>query len=115
MKLLELKQSVDFAVENLRDYQSPSDISVLITTNDRSVGGKACSGVRSVDMGFDWEDGQFRIEPSSYIITESRSRSHPVPVTNCESGGVTFTACGKCLMKVAKDDGYCRHCGQKLI
>lgn len=114
MNLQELKEIIDFEIENLRDYENPQNIQVLITINDRSIGGRASSAIRSVNMGFDWESGQLRISPVKQLISESSSRSIPVPTTKAESGGMTFTACAKCLMKVSKDDGYCRHCGQRL-
>lgn len=115
MNLAELKESIDWEIAHLERYQQLNEIQVLITLKDRSVGGRASSAIRRIDMGFDWESGQLRIEPEQRLIAEAKSRSIAMPTVKAESGGVTFTACQKCMMKVAKDDGYCRHCGQRLL
>jgi len=114
MNLQEIKDIIDWEIAHLRAYENPNDIQVLIDLNEPSVGPHASSAIKSIYMGFDWESGQIRISPVKQLISESKSRSIPIPTVKSESGGVSFTACAKCLMKVAKDDWYCRHCGQRM-
>ena len=70
MNLKELKNIVDFAIENLQHHQNPEEISVLITLSESSVGSRASSTIKYVGMGFDWEHGQFRIEPVTLVSKE---------------------------------------------
>jgi len=115
MNILQLKNIIENVIGRLRDCENPEDIPVLITLSDPSVGVQASSKIQSAGMGFDWEHGQFRIYPVKKIISEEKSRSIPIPIAKYEFGGVSFNGCQKCRLKVAKDDAYCKHCGQRLL
>lgn len=114
MNLKELKEIVDFEIKNLREYEKPEDISVLITLSESSMGARASSSIKYIGMGFDWEHGQFRIEPSLSLVRKGNALTDVKPVVKDDFSGVKFWACPKCRLKVAKDDIFCRHCGQKL-
>ena len=90
------------------------DTEVLITLSDRSVGGRAAARIQGIYSGIDFEHGQLRIEPAEKIFRNINRFDHAVGTIKQEFGGVKFTACSNCWMKVSKDDLYCRHCGQRL-
>lgn len=90
------------------------DTHVLITLSDSSIGGRASVGIQGLYTGMDWETGQLRIEPKEKIFRNIKRMDVPVGITRETSGGISFNACDKCRMKVAKDDMFCRHCGQRL-
>lgn len=96
----------------MRDIEN--DTPVLITLSDSSVGGRAFCRVSCIHTGFDWEAGQLRIEPEEKIFKNIHRMDEPVGIIREECGDVSFNACGKCHMRIAKDDRYCRHCGQRL-
>jgi len=114
MNLKELKSTIDFTIENLNDYQNPEEINVLITLEESSIGARASSGIKYVGMGFDWERGQFRIEPSKPLVKKGNALDDIKGITQFEFGGQKYWGCPRCLQKIKKDDCYCRYCGQKL-
>lgn len=87
---------------------------VLITLSGSSIGSRASVGIQGLYTGIDWEQEQLRIEPQEKIFRNIKRMDTPVGITREISGGISFNACGKCRMKVAKDDTFCRHCGQRL-
>lgn len=98
----------------LEEREIDPDTPVLITLSDSSMGGRASVGIQGLYTGMDWEKGQLRIEPQEKIFRNIKRMDTPIGITRETSGGVSFNACGKCRMKVAKDDTFCRHCGQRL-
>lgn len=96
----------------MRDIEN--DTPVLITLSDSSVGGRASCRVSGIYTGFDWEAGQLRIEPEEKIFKNILRMNEPIGIIREECGNVSFNACGRCHMRIAKDDRYCRHCGQRL-
>ena len=87
---------------------------ILISLADPSIGGRASAEVYNVYAGFDWEEGQVRIEPKIELFKNIKRLDNPIGIVREEFGGVSFNACGKCHMRIAKDDKYCRWCGQRL-
>ena len=69
MTLNELKHAVDFLVE--RGYGNNT---VVITTRDDSVGGRAYCEVASICQGMDWEKGQIRISPVCNLVKKEKYR-----------------------------------------
>ena len=65
MNLREFKARIDFLFATTRD---PDSIKVCITTADSSVGGRAYTEIERIDLGFDWEHNQIRIEPVDKIV-----------------------------------------------
>lgn len=66
MNLKELKEQVDWLYENqLRSYQhAPEDITVSIVVKTvGTVGGTPGVGVKSMQSGFDWDNGKLMIFP----------------------------------------------------
>ena len=87
---------------------------VLITLSDSSIGGRASVGIQGLYTGMDWEQGQLRIQLKEKIFRNIKRMDVPVGIIRETLEGVSFNACGKCMMKVAKDDTFCRYCGQRL-
>lgn len=114
MNLKQLKETVDKTIELLQSHQSPEEIPVLITINNNSVGARGSCETKYVGMGFDWEHGQFRIEPSANLVKLADSLTDiKVPIQK-EFGGRKYYTCVRCECRTSKDDRYCRQCGQKL-
>lgn len=53
MNLEELKMRVDFLCKQSRN---PKEEIVYITTSEHSIGGRAKCEVKSISLGFDWEN-----------------------------------------------------------
>lgn len=115
MNLAELKQNIDFEIKNLNDNgKQAKDVIVLITLSENSAGSRASSEVRYVGMGFDWENGQLRIEPVKKLVSKGNSCIDVKEVICREYDGRKYYTCAKCESKVTKTDNYCRYCSQKL-
>lgn len=89
---------------------------LLVTTSDRSIGGRASVGIKGIYQGFDWEQGQIRIETDEQIIKKYNNRDvekdkwyFTERITNKK-----YSVCSVCHHRVGKNDNYCKHCGQKL-
>lgn len=87
---------------------------VLITLSDGGAGCRAFCKASGIHAGFDWERGQLRIEPEENLFRNIPRMNEAVGIIREEFNGVSFNACGRCHMKIAKNDRYCRHCGQRL-
>lgn len=69
MKLKDLKHRIDFIYEQYKNRpEIPDNLDVVITTSERSIGGRAKVDVSAVHRGIDWEHNQFRIEPTCKLI-----------------------------------------------
>lgn len=114
MNLLELKKIIDYTIKNLHSYQHPQEIPVLITLSESSIGSRAASGIKYAGLGFDWERGQFRLEPTKTLVTKGNALNDKKSVKCKQFEGRNFYFCPRCDSKIAKNDSYCRDCGQKL-
>lgn len=65
MTLKELKERVDFAIQNAR---YPDQIEVCIPNNKPSMGGMSVTGVKSAGKGIDWDKSKFIIWPETEMI-----------------------------------------------
>lgn len=108
------KELYDNLTRLLKIGDVKDDTPVLIALSDSSVGGRTSCRISGIHAGFDWEAGQLRIEPEEKIFKNIHRMNEPVGIIREECGDVSFNACGRCHMKIAKDDRYCRHCGQRL-
>lgn len=73
-------------IERLRDIlnelaESPywnqdkeSQVVITIENFEANLGGRPCEKVQSVGLGFDWEAGQFRIEPENKLMEVSKRK-----------------------------------------
>jgi hypothetical protein len=113
MNLMQLKKAVDLTIENLK-HQNPHEISVVITLSERSIGSRALSQVKYVGKGFDFENGQFRIEPSKDLVTRGNSLTDVKRVMFRQYDEKKYYFCPRCESKISKNDYYCRDCSQKL-
>jgi hypothetical protein len=113
MNLKELKMIVDSTIENLR-FEKPENVQVLITLSEMSMGPRASIAVRTAYLGFDWEHNQFRIEPVKALVTKGNNLTDTKSAIFWQSKGRKYYFCPSCHQNVAKNDYYCRHCGQKL-
>ena len=51
-----------------------SQVVITIENFEANCGGRPYEKVRSVGMGFDWEEGQFRIEPENKLMEVSKRK-----------------------------------------
>jgi len=115
LNLAELKQNIDFEIENLNSNNKNSkDVIVLITLNESCMGARASSGIKYIGMGFDWESGQLRIEPVKNLVSKGNSLIDIKEAITMTFDGKKYYICSKCGNKISKNDNYCRHCSQKL-
>ncbi len=114
MNLLQLKKSVDSTIEHLPKHQNPEDIKVLISLSDSSIGPRASTLVKYACMGFDWESGQFRMEPEIELVSKGNSLNDIKEIKCRIYQGKNYYVCAKCENKVSKNDRYCKHCGQRM-
>lgn len=66
MNLKELKEQVDWLYENQLQhiYPAPDGVNVSIVVKTAgSAGGTPCVGVKSMQSGFDWDNGKLMIFP----------------------------------------------------
>ena len=111
MTLKELKNAVDTAMQFERN---PENVDVVISTTlpYSTCGQRPCTYVRYVGMGFDWEQGQFRIEPKEKLM----EIKHDVPQMVMEWMGNFH--CPKCEYMISKgrkaDAMFCAKCGQAV-
>ncbi|MNP41012.1 hypothetical protein D3C76_1346880 [compost metagenome] len=113
MNLRELKSIVDSTIEHLHQ-KNPEEISVLITLSESSMGARASSGLKYAGLGFDWESGQFRLEPIKQLVNKGNSLQDVKNAVCRKHDGRSSFFCPQCGEKVAKDDRYCRCCSQQL-
>lgn len=99
---------------NTYDNEEILDGFVLVSLSDESIGPRASSTVGSVGIGFDWEDGQFRIEPSTPVERYGNSKGDVKPAREENDDGIKSYWCVRCANKVAKGDKFCRNCSQRL-
>lgn len=89
---------------------------LLVTTSDKSIGGRASVKIKGIYQGFDWEQGEIRIETDEQIIKKYNDRDvekdkwyFTERITNKK-----YSVCSVCHYRVGKNDSYCKHCGQKI-
>ena len=114
MNLKELKNTIDFTIERLHDYEDLNEIPVLITLSDKSIGSRASSIITYAGMGIDWEHGQFRIEPAKHLVSKGNSLVDIKSIVCRPFDSRNYYYCPRCEGKASKDDKYCRHCSQRL-
>ena len=114
MNLEELKKIIDHTIENLIRYDKPNEIPVLITLSESSIGPRASSEIKQAGLGFDWESGEFRIQPSQALVNKGNKLTDPKSVECRSYEGRNYYFCPKCEQQINKNDIYCRYCSQKL-
>lgn len=71
MKLSELKKYIDRQVEVMGDYEDP-EVVIGIKLPYSTVGGSPFTKVKSVQMGFDWDQGKFFLTPEEPLTPSDR-------------------------------------------
>ena len=110
MKLSELNNTIQ------RHLDCNGDAEVVVTLSEPGIGRRAFSDIRSVNMGFDWETNQFRLEPDKKLTSYAKDRDNPQPALRItfKDGSRPIIKCPKCETKLRKDDRYCPRCGQAI-
>lgn len=112
MNLAELARIINL---NMQFERNPEKITVVITTKKpyATCGSRPCTGVASAGMGFDFEDGQFRITPEESLMCIK----HDVPQKVLEWRDMFL--CPKCEHKLSKRKNanikFCSNCGQAIL
>lgn len=116
MKTLTINDAIQILLSYVNHDKKLGDKLLLITTSDRSIGGRASVKIRGIYQGFDWESGQIRIETEQPIIKKYNDRDvekekwlFTERITNKK-----YSVCSACVFRIGKKDRYCKHCGQKL-
>lgn len=71
MKLSELKELVDRAVKTSRDYED-HEVVIAVKLPNTTVGAIPMVAVKSVNKGFDWENGKFIIRAEEELTPANR-------------------------------------------
>ena len=71
MKFRELKAYIDRQMELMRDYEDP-EVVIQIKLPYSTVGGSPFVKVKSVQMGFDWDQGKFFLNPEEDLTPSDR-------------------------------------------
>lgn len=116
--ILTLQELYDAALRMLRIKKMKKDTPIMITTADRSIGGRAFVYATWIREGFDWESGQIRIDTDKKVLKYKNGRDaakSPV-IRKYEQAGKKFVVrkCPACENKIGKEDRYCKYCGQKI-
>lgn len=110
MNVVELHKELGAYIEH-----GIGDWTVRVKTQDRSVGASSAIAINSTSTGFDWDTGTVFLTPSHPLTSKPSRYLNRFNIVRRESGGIEFWACPECLMKVAKHDSYCRHCGTRIM
>lgn len=113
MKIKDIIKVLNWFVDKDEDN---AEKSLYITTDDRSIGGRAFVTVTGITEGFDWEDGQIRASVDKPIIKKYNDRDEEKEkwLFTEKYSGKKYAVCSSCEYRIAKKDKYCRHCGQRL-
>lgn len=116
MTLSQLDEAVRQAVAGT--LSDPDKVEVLITLDFSHLGPRASTGVTSAHLGFDWVDGQFRLEPADKLTTWRKDRDTALPPREqtMDDGQrkLHTLRCPACPNEVKRTDRYCPQCGQRL-
>lgn len=116
--ILTLQELYDAASRMLRIKKMRKDTPIMITTADRSIGGRAFVYAAWIGEGFDWESDQIRIATDEKILKYKNERDvakSPI-IRKYERAGkkIVVRKCSACENKIEKEDRFCRYCGQKI-
>lgn len=116
MKRITINDAIKILSSYVNYDKEMGDKLLLVTTSDRSIGGRASVEIKGIYQGFDWEHGQIRIETDEQIVKKYNDRDiekdkwlFTERITNKK-----YSVCPCCTYRVGKKDNYCKHCGQKL-
>lgn len=113
MNLVEFRDSINHSCSI---HKNPEEVTVCITLSDRSIGPRANTGVRAVNLGFDWEANQFRVEPLDQIVRLGRSKEDEQQCLKSfdKIMNKTFFHCPRCEKIIRGKVRYCSSCGQRI-
>lgn len=72
--ILTLQELYDAALRMLRIKKMKKDTPIMITTADRSIGGRAFVYATWIREGFDWESDQIRIDTDEKVLKYKNGR-----------------------------------------
>lgn len=113
MKLKDLAKDINLT---LKLNPERGENRVVVNLKQFGIGSGAKEPIKSAGNGMDWDKGNFVLYPSKALIHKDKDRDIVIqPVKKQLKGSSrSYYYCGKCHLKVAKDDSYCKHCGQKM-
>lgn len=117
MKLKELYYTLNSYMDDIYNrYKDSEDISVVITLSEPLVGCRTYAEVDDINLGFDWEENQLRIEPKTKLVRLGNSlndiKEPYIRVDKTTNRKYYF--CSSCGGNINRKDYYCKYCGQKL-
>lgn len=93
MKLRELKQLVDRAVETSRDYED-HEVVIAVKLPYTTVGAIPMVAVKSVNKGFDWENGKFIIRAEEELTPSDRDFAETMKKLQDKVGWIEYENSG---------------------
>ena len=95
-----------------------SDNKVVIQLKEPSVGGVACTGIRQLYAGMDWDKGKIIIQTDDPVIYYKKDRDIPKSAVKIVYTRYPQTRpvihCPVCGDKLRKNDRFCSRCGQAV-
>lgn len=82
MKLTEFKEHIDWICETY-PQEADRELTVVVVTRDPSIGGSACTEVKAVHKGFDWENGRVNIYTEKEVVFKTNPKQ--LELSNKES------------------------------
>jgi len=94
------------------------DPEVYITLSEPSVCARAKCDISGIFEGFDWENGQIRIEPKENLVHKGRSKDDELEMKaykyRYDRRTMIKYHCPTCEETLSKSANYCSNCGQKV-
>jgi hypothetical protein len=91
MNLKELKELVDWKIENLGHWENAQDIRVgIVVKVVGSIGGTPMVDIKSIQSGFDWDNGKFMIFPEKDLRTIEADELLALRKANEKEGWATY-------------------------
>lgn len=91
---------------------------VVIELKEPSIGGIACTGIKHISSGFDWDNGKIIITCDDAVLRYKKDRDVPQSAVRIIYTKYPNTRpvihCPICENKLRKDDKYCSRCGQAI-
>ena len=109
MTVNDLLETLNFYVQN--GYGGST---IMVKTQDPSIGPSSAVVAKHVWPGFDWDMGRMFIDTETPLTSKPERYLNAFPATRQKFGEQEFWGCQKCGMKVSKTNWYCGHCGTRL-
>lgn len=88
---------------------------LVIPLSEASVARRACTAVKSITKGYDWNRGRVFIYPEKDVLSKEHDRDALKPMRIIEAGRARKAVqCPVCEEILRKDFNFCSNCGQRV-